>query len=80
MGDFHQTGMITTLHNIAKRPVDAMEAELNQFKTARPMSLVLPSLYSELSGDALGNIINELTKVPYLNEIVIGLDRADREE
>ena len=38
MGDFHQTGMITTLHNIAKRPVEAMEAELNQFKTARPMS------------------------------------------
>lgn len=80
MGDFHQTGMITTLHNIAKRPVDAMEAELNQFKTTRPMSLVLPSLYSELAAEALANIVNELTRVPYLNEIVIGLDRANRDE
>lgn len=80
MGDFHQNGMITTLHNIARRPVAELERELNQFKNTRPMSLVLPSLYSELQGDALANIINELTQVTYLNEIVIGLDRADLTE
>lgn len=80
MGDFHQNGMITTLHNIAKRPVDALEAELNLFKFTRPMSLVLPSLYSELAADALANIVNELTRVPYLDEIVIGLDRANCDE
>ncbi len=44
------------------------------------MSLVLPSLYSELSTDALANIVNELCDVPYLDEIVIGLDRANKEE
>ena len=80
MGDFHQNGMITTLHNIARRPVAELERELNQFKHTRPMSLVLPSLYSELQGDALANIVNELSQVSYLNEIVIGLDRADLAE
>lgn len=77
MGDFHQNGIITTLHNLRQRSVEDMEAELNRFKHVRPMGLVLPSLFSELVGPALGNIVDELTQVPYLNEIVIGLDRAD---
>jgi glucosyl-3-phosphoglycerate synthase len=80
MGDFHQNGLITTLHNIAKRPLEDIEAELNTFKSARPMGLVLPSLYSELEREALANIVDELVKVPYLNEIVIGLDRANLDE
>ena len=80
MGDFHQNGIITTLHNLARRPIEDLERELVSFKKSRPMSLVLPSLYSELSTDALANIVNELCDVPYLDEIVIGLDRANKEE
>lgn len=77
MGDFHQNGIITTLHNLGQRPLEDMEAELTRFRKARPMGLVLPSLFSELMGDALETIVQELCAVPYLNEIVIGLDRAD---
>jgi len=44
------------------------------------MTLILPSLFSELEGPALGNILNELSRVPYLNEIIIGLDRADEKQ
>jgi glucosyl-3-phosphoglycerate synthase len=80
MGDFHQNGLVTTLHNLSDRPVEELERELDGFKAARPMSLVLPCLYSELEGSALDNIVNELAKVPYLEEIVIGLDRADKEQ
>lgn len=80
MADFHQNGMITTLHNIAKRPLEDLEAELNRFKKSRPMGLVLPSLYSELQTEALANIVEELKQVDYLSEIVIGLDRANRDE
>ncbi len=80
MGDFHQNGQITTLHNLGQRPVDDMEAELTRFKSSRPMGLVLPSLFSELEGPALANIVDELCHVPYLDEIVIGLDRADLEQ
>ena len=80
MGDFHQNGLVTTLHNLSRRPVEELERELESFSSVRPMSLVLPCLYSELEGPALENIVDELCKVPYLDEIVIGLDRASKEE
>ena len=80
MGDFHQNGIITTLHNLNRRPLAELEYELQVFSRLRPMTLILPSLYSELGGPALPGIIKELQQVPYLNQIVIGLDRADREQ
>lgn len=80
MGDFYQNGVVTTLHNLRKRPYEELEKKLLHFSKRRPMSLILPSLYSELDGPALSNIIDELVKVPYLEEIIIGLDKANEEE
>ncbi len=77
MADFYQNGIITTLHNLSERTHEDLEAELVEFSKSRPMSLILPSLFSELEGEALPNIISHLKEVPYLSEIVIGLDRAD---
>ena len=42
--------------------------------------MILPSLFSELKGPALSNIINEISKVKYINNIVIGLDRANEND
>lgn len=80
MADFYQNGVVTTLHNLEQRSVDEMEAELIKFSKQRPMSLILPSLFSELEGKALPDIIAQLKDVPYLSEIVIGLDRANLDE
>lgn len=80
MGDFYQNGIITTLHNLSNRPVEELEAELLAFSRQRCLGLLLPSLYSELEGDALPAIVDELEKVPYLTEIVVGLDRADQQQ
>ena len=80
MGDFFQNGVITTLHNLTKRPVAEVERELLEFSKRRPMALVLPSLFSELEGPALGPILDQISQVPYLDEIVIGLDRANQEQ
>ncbi len=80
MGDFHQNGVITTLHNLSNRSSSEMEQELLGFSKTRPMALILPSLYSELQGDALPAIIDHLKEVPYLNQIIIGLDRADQQQ
>ncbi|MBK8970980.1 MAG: glycosyl transferase [Hahellaceae bacterium] len=77
MSDFYQNGIITTLHNLRQRPLEDLEAELTRFSHTRPMALVLPCLYSELEGPAMPNILEHLCKVPYLTEIIIGLDRAD---
>ncbi|MCB1729799.1 MAG: glycosyl transferase [Halieaceae bacterium] len=80
MGDFYQNGIITTLHNLSRRPVEELERELLEFSRKRPLGLILPSLYSELEGEALPHILAELQQVPYLAEIVIGLDRADERQ
>ena len=80
MSDFHQGGIVTTLHNLTQRPIDEVEKELVEFSRKRRLGLILPSLYSELSTDALPHIVNILKKVPYLNQIVIGLDRASEDD
>ncbi|QFT81247.1 Glucosyl-3-phosphoglycerate synthase [Roseovarius sp. THAF27] len=77
MADFHQNGNITTLHNLRTRSLDDLTYELTAFAETRKISLILPSLYSELEGPALHHIINELREVPYLHRIIIGLDQAD---
>lgn len=80
MADFHQNGIITTLHNLSNRPLADLETDLMRFSKSRPMGLLLPSLYSELEGPALPAIIDKIKAVPYLSEIVIGLDRADEQQ
>ncbi|MFC5050918.1 alpha-amylase family glycosyl hydrolase [Rubritalea spongiae] len=80
MGDFHQHGIITTLHQLNDRPLEDLENELVQFSKKKPMALVLPSLFSELEGPALSKIVDEIAQVPYLDQIIIGLDRANEEQ
>lgn len=80
MSDFFQNGTITTLHDLGDRSTESYEEALVNFAKKRPIGLILPSLYSELGTEALPNIVKELRRVPYLNQIVIGLDRADQSE
>ena len=80
MSDFFQNGRITTLHNLSTRSLQDMEEELENFSHIRPMGLILPSLYSELERPALTTIVDELEKVNYLSQIVIGIDQASKEE
>ena len=80
MADFYQNGIITTLHNLSNRSIDELETELSTFRDERPMAVILPSLFSELEGPALSGIIEELKNASYLDEIIIGLDRANEEQ
>ena len=80
MADFFQNGIVTNFHNLVDRPVEDLERDLRRFRRQRPMGLVLPSLFSELEGPALGHIVEELSQVDYLDEIVIGLDRASEDQ
>ncbi|MGB2742010.1 MAG: glycosyl transferase [Cognaticolwellia sp.] len=77
MADFYQNGTVTTLHNLAQREPENMADELLEFSKTRSLGLILPSLFSELEGKALPDIISKIKQVKYLSEIVIGLDRAD---
>ena len=80
MADFHQNGVISTLHNLSNRSLDEIEQELREYSKDAPIELILPSLYSELEGAALKNIVSCLRDVKYLNHITIGLDKANKSE
>ncbi|WP_417250224.1 glycosyl transferase [Celeribacter sp.] len=80
MADFHQGGKVATLHNLRQNTAEDLILELKAFSASRKITLILPSLFSELEGEALPNIIDELNKVDFLHRIVIGLDRATEEQ
>ncbi len=77
MGDFSQNGIVSTLHDFKTKSTDEIEKELLEFSKERKMELILPCLYSELEGEALPNIVSEISKTKYLNHIIIGLDKAN---
>ncbi len=81
MSDFHQSGLITTLHRLGEPDLGRLEAELLAYSARRPIALVLPCLHSELHGPALKGIVEELHQVPYLFQLVVSLSgRADRDQ
>ncbi|MDP2760295.1 MAG: glycosyl transferase [Sideroxyarcus sp.] len=80
MSDFFQSGIITTLHQLGQPSLERLESELLGFARTRPIALVLPALYSEFEGPAMPGIVQELTKVKYLNEIVLALDQASEDD
>ena len=77
MGDFSQNGIVSTLHDFKTKSTDEIEKELLEFSKERKMELILPCLYSELEGEALPKIVSEISKIKYLNHIIIGLDKAN---
>jgi glucosyl-3-phosphoglycerate synthase len=78
VADFHQTGAITTLHRLGPSDLDRLEDELRGFSAARPIALVLPCLYAELRDTALKGIIEELKRVRYLRQVIVGVSGTDR--
>jgi glucosyl-3-phosphoglycerate synthase len=80
MSDFFQPGVITTLHRLKEGNLDRMEMELEFHSRHRPISLVLPSLYSELKEKALKSIVSELERVKYIHQVVVTLGKAGEKE
>lgn len=80
MSDFFQTGVVATFHRLGKLNLEKLEAELTGYAEERHIALVLPSLYSELQGEALKRIVRELKGVKYVSEIVVTLGPATDEE
>ncbi len=78
MADFHQTGVISTLHRLGRPDLDRLERELQGHAQVRPIALVLPCLYSELHDGPLKGLIDELTRVTYLAQVVVSVAGTDR--
>ena len=80
MADFHQNGVITTLHRLGDPGVSRLEASLREYSDARPVALVLPCLLSELRGEGLKGIVDVLRKVSYLQQIVVSISGSEERD
>ena len=78
MSDFHQTGGISTLHRFHTNSLDHLEGQLTEFASKRPISLVIPALYSDVKRDSMKRIVGDLKHAGYLHQVVISLCEADR--
>ena len=80
VADFQQHEPIATLHRLSDRPVDSLAAELVEYSQRRPIALIIPALFSELAGPALDRIVDEISRISYLNEVIVGIDQASEQE
>ena len=87
MGDFHQEPQITTLHALYEagdreraRYLASLERKLEHHARHAHMSLLLPSLYSEMgNAGVLDRIVERIAEVRYLRSIVVALGGAPEE-
>ena len=80
MADFYQTGVVATFHKLGRDRLEEIESKLTRYARERPIALILPSLYSELAGEALTRIVEQLKDVTYIKEIVVTLGPASEKE
>ena len=80
MSDFFQNGIITTLHKLPGYKLKDVEDKIRAISKERKVALLLPSLFSELKGEALPGIIEELKGADYIHEVVVSLDGANEEQ
>jgi len=85
MADFHQEGIITTLHPLyeafdTEEYLVNLEKKLEEYSRHINISLLLPSLYSEIQeGDVLNNILNHIEQVNYIHSVVVALGGTTEE-
>lgn len=86
MADFHQEPLITTLHSLYdafdRDPyLDELEHRLEQHARHQNISLLLPSLHSEMgNAGVLDRILEQIEEVRYLTNIVVALGGASEEQ
>ncbi len=80
MADFYQTGIVTTIHRLGTRSPETLEADLVEFTRHRSIALVLPCLFEELERPALARILDQLSSVKYIHQVVLSLGRANDNE
>ncbi len=79
MSDFHQVGPISTLTRLGARPLVELEEAISRHTRRNRAALLIPCLVSEMDRPALARICDELAKAPYLDTVLISLDRADED-
>ncbi len=80
MSDIYQNGPVVALPRLRSLPIGDMEREIVALKDRFPVALVIPMIPSEMDRPALKGILDELCQVPYLELLVISLNKATAED
>ncbi len=86
MADFHQEGMVTTLHALYEAfdrdaYLEELEKKLVGYARHQNIALLLPCLYSELQNpDVLDPIVDSISRVDYIASVVVALGGANHEQ
>jgi glucosyl-3-phosphoglycerate synthase len=76
MSDFHQSGPVTALPRLHARPVEELEAAIQELVPKFPAALVIPMIPGEMDRPALGRIVDELAQTSYLHTLLVSLNKA----
>ena len=76
MSTTYQGHSITTLHRLTQDNLASLEHQLNQRSLTKPIGLILPALVDELYGNALPKIIDTLSQISFIKDIVLVLGNA----
>lgn len=84
MTDFHQHGIVTTLHDLGTTDRDRLEELLEKATRSHKIGLVLPVTAADMRAAPFSQIIEELRGAQYVDTIAVVLgvapDRQDYEE
>ncbi|MDY6821442.1 MAG: glycosyl transferase [Deferribacterota bacterium] len=80
MADFYQNGIITTIQDIKKRPVEDFESDILNYAKNRKIALILPALYSEFERPAMYRILEVLKDTKCIHMVVLSLDQATKQQ
>ena len=80
MSDFYQHRLVTTLHQLADPSFNDQQEQLKEYTKEKPITLVMPALYSEVEGPALPGILDHLEKVEFINEVVISMNGMNSDQ
>lgn len=86
MADFHQGGVITTLHALheafdRETYLASLEERLEEWSRHASIALMLPSLLSEIEKpEVLDRILGEISKTKYLKTVIVALGGAQDQE
>lgn len=74
MADFYQHTRLPTLHHLATPDANARDEELVSLTKNRPVALLLPALFVETQRPALPAILEQVSRVPYISEVVLSMN------
>ena len=80
MSDFHQNGIITNFHNLKTRSSESLEREVFQLSRTTPVGNSPLISFPSFKGLLFPKIVDVLSDLNYIDEIIVGLDQASEDE